>query len=232
MPPISEPLLRKHDALATWLVDFSGNIAVSDAGLALLGRIETLHVPAFVSTEEASEWGSHLDARQHATLVDIQRTSSNAARGECDPQHMADLATQSQLIREAAEGFMEETAISRVTATTIGPGVITMSFAHHVDAAEMRSCLDQITVLLRDVQPGFSLLTDLTNLVFMDPDCASHLGTIMDLCDVAGVKTVIRVIPDSHKDIGFTLLSHLHYRPEVEVITVENLADAILLLAA
>ncbi len=229
---MSEPILTNNDAPNTWLVDLAGNIAVSDVGLALLARIETLHVPAFVSTEEASEWGSHLDARQHATLVDIQRTSSNAARGERDPQHMADLATQSQLIREAAEGFMEETAISRVTATTIGAGVITMSFAHHVDAAEMRSCLDQLTGFLGDMQPGFSLLTDLTNLVLMDPGCASDLGTIMELCNMRGIKTVIRVIPDSRKDIGFTLLSHLHYRPEVEVITVENLADAIPLLAA
>ena len=227
-----EPILTNNVALHPWLVDLAGNIAVTDTGLALLARIEALRVPAFVSTEEASEWGSHLDARQHATLVDIQRTASNAARSESDPQHWVDLATQSQLIREAAEGFMEETALSRVTATTTGAGLITMSFAHHVDAAEMRSCLDQLTGLLGDMQPGFSLLTDLTNLISMDPNCASHLGTIMDLCNRRGIKTVIRVIPDSHKDIGFTLLSRFHYRPEVEVITVENLANAIPLLAA
>ncbi len=225
-----EPILTHNDAPSTWLVDLAGNIAVSDAGLALMARIEILHVPDFVSTEEASEWGSHLDARQHATLIDIQRTSSNAAREQSDPQQMADRATYSQLIREAAEGFMEETAVSRVSATRIGPGVVTMSFAHHVNVNEMRSCLDQLTGFLGEMQPGFSLLTDLTNLVFMDPDCAHDLGTIMDLCDMRGVKTVIRVIPDSQKDIGFALLSLFHYRPEVEVITVENLADAIQLL--
>jgi hypothetical protein len=68
-----------------------------------LARIETLLVPAFVSTEQAVEWGSHLSAQQHATLVEIQRTASNAARGEGNLQRMVNLATQSQLMREAAD---------------------------------------------------------------------------------------------------------------------------------
>ena len=90
-------------ALDKWLIDPAGNIAISPSGLALLARIETLVVPAFASTEQAVEWGSHLDAEQHATLVDMQRTASNAARGERNLQRMVNLATQSQLMREAAE---------------------------------------------------------------------------------------------------------------------------------
>jgi hypothetical protein len=45
---------------------------------------------------------------------------------------------------------------------------------------------------------------------------------MMDLCNKKGVKEVLRIIPDTHKDIGFTLLSHLHYGPEVEVTTYDN----------
>jgi hypothetical protein len=71
-----------------------------------LARIDNLHVPAFVSTEQAIEWGSHLSAEQHDTLVDIQRTSSYAACAESNLQRMIDLATKSQLIREAAEAFV------------------------------------------------------------------------------------------------------------------------------
>ena len=94
---------RRKGALDKWLIDPAGNIAISAAGLALLGRIKALGVPVFASTEEAVEWGSHLDAGQHATLVDMQRTASNAARGERNLQRMVNLATQSQLMREAAE---------------------------------------------------------------------------------------------------------------------------------
>ena len=100
---MNNPISRHHDNLSNWLVDAAGNIAISSSDLALLARIQTLGVPMFVSSEQAVEWGSHLDAGQHATLVDIQRTASNAAFGEPNLQRMVSLATQSQLMREAAE---------------------------------------------------------------------------------------------------------------------------------
>ena len=89
--------------LNSYIVDEAGNVAISSDGLALLGRIKALVIPVFASTEQAVEWGSHLDFEQRATLVDIQRTVSNAALGERDLQRMVDLATQSQLMREAAQ---------------------------------------------------------------------------------------------------------------------------------
>jgi hypothetical protein len=78
-------------------------VAISISDLALLKRIQSLIIPAFVSTEEAMLWGSDLNPEQRATLLDIQRSVNNAARAEVDPQRMVNLATQSQLLREAAE---------------------------------------------------------------------------------------------------------------------------------
>jgi hypothetical protein len=97
------PILRSKDAIATWLIDVVGNVAISISDVALLKRIQSLIIPAFVSTEEAMLWGSDLNPEQRATLLDIQRSVSNAARAEVDPQRMVNLATQSQLLREAAE---------------------------------------------------------------------------------------------------------------------------------
>ena len=97
------PILRSKDAMATWLIDVVGNVAISISDLALLKRIRSLIIPAFVSTEEAMLWGSDLNPEQRATLLDMQRSVSNAARAEVDPQRMVNLATQSQLLREAAE---------------------------------------------------------------------------------------------------------------------------------
>lgn len=97
------PILRSKDAMATWLIDVAGNVAISISDLALLKRIRSLIIPAFVSTEEAMLWGSDLNPEQRATLLDMQRSVSNAARVEVDPQRMVNLATQSQLLREAAE---------------------------------------------------------------------------------------------------------------------------------
>jgi hypothetical protein len=97
------PILRSKDAIATWLVDTAGNVAISISDVALLKRIQSLIIPAFVSTEEAMLWGSNLNAEQRATLLDMQRRVNNAARAEADPQRMVNLATRSQLLREAAE---------------------------------------------------------------------------------------------------------------------------------
>ena len=93
------------DAIDTWLVDLVGNVAATGEGLGILERIASLGVPLFVSSEEAMEWGSRLNAAQHATLVEVQRTCSNAARENGDLEQMINLATQSQLMREAAEAF-------------------------------------------------------------------------------------------------------------------------------
>jgi hypothetical protein len=97
------PIVRSKDAIDTWLIDAAGNVAISISDLVLLNRIQSLIVPAFVSTEQAMEWGSHLNPEQLATLLDIHRNMSSAARAEADPQRMVDLAMQSQLLREAAE---------------------------------------------------------------------------------------------------------------------------------
>jgi hypothetical protein len=67
-----------------------------------------LQVPTFFSTEEAVEWGWDLNPNQYATLIEAQRALSDTALGESDLQRKVDLATQSQLMREAADAFAEK----------------------------------------------------------------------------------------------------------------------------
>ncbi len=75
-------------------------------GAAYKQALKTLLIPIFVSTEQAMEWGSRLNAKQHATLLTTQRSLSDAARAECNAQRKLNLATQSQLMREAAQAFV------------------------------------------------------------------------------------------------------------------------------
>ena len=74
--------------------------------LQILAASENLVIPILVSTEQAIRWGSHLNTEQHTTLVQTQRTLSKNALAERNMQRMVDLATQSQLLREAAEAFV------------------------------------------------------------------------------------------------------------------------------
>ena len=74
-------------------------------GAAYKEALKNLLIPIFVSTEQAMEWGSRLSVKQHATLLKTQRSLSDAARDESNLQRKLNLATQSQLMREAAQAF-------------------------------------------------------------------------------------------------------------------------------
>jgi hypothetical protein len=105
--------------------------------------------------------------------------------------------------------------------------VLTMSYGGHVVAEEMRRCLGTIRDLMDQLKPGFFLLTDLSNLESMEASCASELGAIMDQCSAKGMSTVVQVIPDPNKDIGFDLISVFHHHPPVKTQTHQSLAEAI-----
>ena len=109
--------------------------------------------------------------------------------------------------------------------------VLTMSFGDHVDANEMKSCLEKVRSMLVGINPGFRLLTDLTSLQSMDADCSPYLGDMMSLCDERGISAVLTVVPHPKKDIGFALMEPFHYGEHVDVMTYETLADAIQSLA-
>ena len=102
-----------------------------------------------------------------------------------------------------------------------------MSYSQHIGADEMRRCLGTVRELMDNLKPGFLLLTDLSNLESMDGSCAPELGAIMDLCSSKGMSTVVQVIPDSNKDIGFDLISRFHHDPPVKTQTHASLAEAI-----
>jgi hypothetical protein len=105
--------------------------------------------------------------------------------------------------------------------------VLTISYAGRVGAEDMKRCLGTLRDQMENLKPGFFLLTDLSNLEVMEASCAPDLGAIMDLCSAKGMKSIVRVIPDPTKDIGFDLISQFHLHPPVETQTHTSLADAI-----
>ncbi len=104
--------------------------------------------------------------------------------------------------------------------------LFSMHYSGRVDGAEMDACLEQVRDLLADVEPGFRVLTDLSGLEAMDPSCAPVIGAMMDFFVEKQIKSVVRVVPDPQKDIGFALMSHIHYGREVRTTTHTNLAEA------
>ena len=110
--------------------------------------------------------------------------------------------------------------------------VLKVSYSQQVDRAQVKECREQVEVLLLQLQPGFQVLADLSQLDWMEHACAPEIAGIMDLCRKNGVSKVIRVIPDPRKDIGFTVLSFFHYGQDVRILTCETLPEAMERLSA
>jgi len=80
---------------------------------------------------------------------------------------------------------------------------------------------------MKEITPGFRVLTDFRWLERMDPAAAAPLAEIMDALAEKNVAAVVRVIPDPHKDIGLNILSQFHYGPQIKVASFESLAEAL-----
>ena len=103
---------------------------------------------------------------------------------------------------------------------------LVVTFIDEVSPAHFTKAIEDLPSLLSYLKPSFSLLVDLTSLTLMSEDCAPEITEVMDLCDRAGVKRIIRVIPDPAKDIGLGILSRFHYRHKPRMIRCETLAEA------
>jgi anti-anti-sigma regulatory factor len=92
--------------------------------------------------------------------------------------------------------------------------------------------LEQLRTSLVKLETGFRVLVDLTGLESMDVKCAPFIEKAMDLCNEGGASTVVRVIPDPHRDIGMTIMSIFHYRGDVRIVTCQNMSEADKILSA
>jgi hypothetical protein len=104
--------------------------------------------------------------------------------------------------------------------------VLRFTFAQRVGQDEMTASLDQVLKLISQAKRGFTLLTDLSQLESMDLACGPLIDKTMDACCRAGIRKVIRVVPDPTRDIGFGIMSLFHYGPEVRIVTCKTLEEA------
>ena len=108
--------------------------------------------------------------------------------------------------------------------------LLRISFSKRIEPDEAKVCVEKVKVHLTELKPGFRLLTDLSALESMHVGCVPHLEDSMNACNKSGVSTVVRVIPDPKKDIGFNILSLFHYRRRIRIVTCETLAEAMKIL--
>ncbi len=110
--------------------------------------------------------------------------------------------------------------------TDVERALLSVIYCGHVTAEEFGPALGEIEAGLAKLEPGFRLLTDLGGLEAMDYACAPLIDQAMDMINARGVSTVVRIVPDPKKDIGFRVMSYFHYGPQVNIITCETLEEA------
>lgn len=104
--------------------------------------------------------------------------------------------------------------------------LIVVRYRGRVSASDVRAVSEEVGSLLPQMRMGFTFLADLSELESMELDCLTGITGIMDACNSAGIGTVVRIVPDPRKDIGLNILSIIHYRRGVRVITCQDSAEA------
>lgn len=105
--------------------------------------------------------------------------------------------------------------------------LLVITLVKRVTADEAKLAVKQLHEKVAAVAPGVDVLVDLRWLDSMDGGAARHIGEVMDILAEKKIRSVTRVVPDPHKDIGLNILSQFHYGPEIEIATYENFAEAI-----
>ena len=110
--------------------------------------------------------------------------------------------------------------------------LVIVRYSGRVGPDDAQRYLQEARTTLSDLQPGFRLLVDLTDLESMDVACAPYIRQIMDLLNEKGIANVVRVIPDPTLDIGLQIMSLFHYGQNVSIITCATLDEAMAALDA
>ena len=110
--------------------------------------------------------------------------------------------------------------------------IFAVHWTGHVDTEEAKRCCEEIQQHLSQVQPGIRSVTDLSGLESMDYDCVQYIDRIMDFFNQRGITTVVRIIPNPYKDIGFGIMSLFHYGHGVHIMTCESQEEAKKILQA
>jgi hypothetical protein len=105
--------------------------------------------------------------------------------------------------------------------------LLKITVAGHSTPEEARSCLENLQSLLTDIQPGFRLFADLSGVLSMPTTAAPYIGQFMESCAEKGVELVVRLLPaEPSKDIGFAIMSHFHYAPDIRIVTCATMEEA------
>jgi anti-anti-sigma regulatory factor len=104
--------------------------------------------------------------------------------------------------------------------------LLRVTYAGDIAATDVEAAAARLGGMLAQIQPGFTVLADLSQVASMDLASVPHLAGIMERFRAHGIGLVVRLLPAPDRDIGINLISIIHYRGEVKTVTVDTLEEA------
>jgi len=104
--------------------------------------------------------------------------------------------------------------------------LLCLSYIHQVKPEELERGEEDVRALLAELPPGFRLLVDLSRLESMGLESMNIISRMMEVFDRSGVAMIVRVIPDSSKDLGFNIYTIFHYPHRPRVVTCQTMTEA------
>jgi len=104
--------------------------------------------------------------------------------------------------------------------------VLHLSFQDDVGLIHFSELESRLPSIFRCLRPDFTLLTDLSGVEEIDFACVNQIAELMERIVEAGVGKVVRVVPDSRKDIGFSILAAFHYPAFLPVLVYADHEEA------
>ncbi|HEX4265080.1 MAG TPA: hypothetical protein VH597_12135 [Verrucomicrobiae bacterium] len=115
--------------------------------------------------------------------------------------------------------------------TNPAENLLKFAFSGSVTTDETARWRAQLDGLLKQLRPGFKLLSDFSGVESIDVACAPDIEFVMELLNKAGIAKVVRVITHPRQDIGMSIMSLFHYRRCVAIVTCQTMEEALRALA-
>lgn len=99
-------------------------------------------------------------------------------------------------------------------------------FIGSVDKKQGASLFKQLQERAFELQPGFEIISDLSDVREVSLAAKHYIRKMMDLCNELGVSRIIRIISHPTKNFGFRIMSNFHYDKAVRIVECQSREEA------
>ncbi len=96
--------------------------------------------------------------------------------------------------------------------------------------AEARELLEKCREHLAEIRPNCRILCNLLSLKSFDCGAREIYRKLMDLCNAAGARIVVRIVASPVETFGLNIMSAFHYAHGVDIRTTDSFTKALKLL--